>query len=119
MSTTITLNLTGTILSPNSSYSQDTVHILLDAAALNALTDKVERTLTEAGRISGDAIVCIQCEDVIVRVLPTPETKMSHEVLKGLKTGDHVRRLSTLQVHYEVSAEKVFIWHVSSVDSSQ
>ncbi|KAL6236832.1 hypothetical protein BDW75DRAFT_238915 [Aspergillus navahoensis] len=112
-SITITLNLTGTILSPNTSYSQDAVSILLDTEALCALTEEVKRTLTEAGRIPGNIHVRLRCEDIVVHVFPTPKTKINHEVLKSLKPGDHARRLSTLQVQYRIVSGDVFVWHVS------
>ncbi|KAL4972348.1 hypothetical protein BDW66DRAFT_154813 [Aspergillus desertorum] len=113
-STTITLNLTGTVLTPGSSHSQDAVPILLDVAALCALTEEVKRTLTEAGRISDHAVVCLECEDVVVRVFPTPQTKNNHhDVLKSLKPGDRARRLSTLHVQYRIVGGNVFVQHVS------
>ncbi|KAL4743371.1 hypothetical protein BDV11DRAFT_166491 [Aspergillus similis] len=108
-SITITLDLTGTILGPDPGYSQDTVHIRLDAVALNAITERVKRILTEANQICGNAGVYIKYEDVVVHVYPTHETKISHEALKSLKPGDHFRRLSTLQVGYKFMEEHVCI----------
>ncbi|KAL4746548.1 hypothetical protein BDW72DRAFT_197581 [Aspergillus terricola var. indicus] len=100
-SITITLDLTGTILGPDIRYSQDTVHIMLDSVALNGITEELQRILTEANLIWGNAGVYLAAEDVIVHVYPTPGTKISHEVLKSLKPGDHVRRPSTLHVWYK------------------
>ncbi|KAL4999155.1 hypothetical protein BDV10DRAFT_184566 [Aspergillus recurvatus] len=116
-STTITLNLTGTILRPDPGYNQDAVRIILDAVALCNLTEEVKRTLTEAGRIPGDIGVYLKFEDLVLHVPPPPETKLSHEVLESLELGDQARRVSTLQVYYKFEGGNVLIWHVR-VDSS-
>ncbi|KAL4811935.1 hypothetical protein BDW67DRAFT_189159 [Aspergillus spinulosporus] len=110
--TTINLDLTGTILGPDSGYCQDTVHIKLDTVALNDITERVKRNLTEANLIRGGTAVFLKFEDVVMHVSPPPKAKTSHEVLKSLKAGDRVRQFSTLQVQYKFRGEHVCIEYI-------
>ncbi|KAL4907111.1 hypothetical protein BDW74DRAFT_175897 [Aspergillus multicolor] len=113
---TITLPLTGTLLSHTPSFGPAVIPIRLDNTCLFALTSEVKHALVKGELMSQDAKVVLEAEDVVVYVRPRQCDRINRGVLVNMQPGEKVRRLSVLSVTYRVYGRNVFVFGVDVAD---